>query len=140
MADIFISYSRKDSEHALSLAEKLRAEGIEVWIDQRGIHGAEQWATEIVEGIRGCRTFLLLLSDHSVESENVLKELSLAGERNKRILPVDIHPMEIPAAFAYTLAGLQRVALSDFDGILSAHKRSLLIPLQIIDHSTCDHR
>ncbi len=99
MPDIFLSYSRKDSEHALRLAEQLRAGGIEVWIDQRGITGAEQWATEIVEGIRACSTFILLLSPNSIASENVLRELSLASEKRKRVLPVVIEPIVLPSSF-----------------------------------------
>jgi adenylate cyclase len=125
MADIFISYSRKDSEQALELAERLRAGGTDVWIDQHGIVGAEQWATEIVEGIRACSTFLILLSPNSIESENVLRELSLASEKRKRVLPVDIEPTVLPSSFEYALAGLQRVAISDFDRILHAHKHGV---------------
>ncbi len=119
--DIFISYSRKDSEQALQLAELLRAAGMDVWIDQHGIAGAEQWATEIVEGIRACATFIVLLSPNSVKSENVLREVSLASEKHKRVLPVDLEPTILPSSFEYPLAGLQRVAISDFDSILRAH-------------------
>lgn len=125
MADIFISYSRKDSDHALSLAEKLRADGIQVWIDQHGIIGAEKWATEIVEGIKGCSTFILLISPDSVASENVLRELSLANESRKRILPVEIQRIELPSSFMYPLAGLQRVKIADFEGIIRAHKHGV---------------
>ena len=125
MADIFISYSRKDSREADELVSRLKEAGISVWIDKHGIIGAEEWATEIVEGIHACSTFLLLLSTNSVQSENVLKELSLANETRKRILPVDIHPTELPTSFMYPLAGLQRVALSEFDAILRAHKHGV---------------
>ncbi len=123
--DVFISYSRKDSEHALSLAERLRAEGIQVWIDQHGIIGAEQWATEIVEGIKGCSTFILLISPDSVASENVLRELSLANESRKRILPVEIQTIELPSSFMYPLAGLQRVKIGDFEAIIRAHRHGV---------------
>ncbi len=98
--DIFISYSRKDSEQALTLAEKLRADGIQVWIDKHGIIGAEKWATEIVEGIKGCSTFILLISGNSVQSENVLRELSLASKTRKRILPVEIERIELPSKYS----------------------------------------
>src|ERR1043165_6100491 len=126
MADIFISYSRKDAAAADQLAEQLRNEGMDVWIDRKGIIGAEQWATEIVEGIKGCSTFAILLSQYSIESENVLKELSLASEKQKRILPIDIEEVVIPSSFEYPLAGLQRVALSDFQAIVDAHKHGVL--------------
>ncbi len=125
MPDIFISYSRKDSEQAEQLAELLASAGLSCWIDQRGIVGAEQWATEIVEGIRACSTFILLLSSNSIESENVLKELSLASEKRKRVLPVDIEPTILPSSFEYPLAGLQRVPLAEFDRIVHAHKHGV---------------
>jgi len=41
MADIFISYSRRDSEQALSLAERLRASGASVWMDTAVLSAAE---------------------------------------------------------------------------------------------------
>jgi TolB-like protein len=125
MADIFISYSRRDSEDALSLKAMLEAEGFSVWLDVHGIAGAEQWAREIVEGITSCSTFILLLSTSSILSENVLKELSLASEKGKRILPVDVHPVVLPSTFEYQLAGIQRLAVSDVDGIIRSHRRGV---------------
>ncbi len=125
MADIFISYSRKDSDQALMLADQLRTNGLTVWVDQHGIFGAEHWATEIVEGISSCSTFLVLLSPSSTESENVLKELTLAFEKQKRILPVELQSVSLPSSFEYPLAGLQRVAISDFPAILRAHKHGI---------------
>ena len=122
MSDIFISYSSKDREKAEQLTELLASAGLSVWIDRQGIIGAEKWATEIVEGINSCSTFILLLSTHSVESENVLRELSLASEKRKRVLPVDIESIRLPSSFEYPLAGIQRVAITDFDAIMRAHK------------------
>jgi len=125
MSDIFISYSRQDSEQALHLVERLRSHGLSIWLDQRNIAGAEHWGAEIVEGIHQCSTFLLLVSPASTSSDQVLKELTIASEKRKRILPVELLPTEIPTSFQYALAGLQRVAISDFDGILRAHKHGL---------------
>ncbi len=126
MADIFISYSRKDSAQAIDLADRLRSDGQSVWIDQYGIVGAERWATEIVEGIRACSTFIVLLSQNSIESENVLRELSLASEKRKRVLPVELEPTVLPSSFEYPLAGLQRVAFTDFEAILHAHRHGVV--------------
>jgi TolB-like protein len=123
--DIFISYSSKDKEKADQLSELLASAGLSVWIDRQGIIGAEKWATEIVEGIQGCSTFIILLSQHSIASENVLRELSLASEKRKRVLPVMIEEIVLPSSFEYPLAGLQRVAISEFDKILYAHKHGV---------------
>jgi TolB-like protein/Tfp pilus assembly protein PilF len=125
MADIFISYSSKDRQQAEQLTKLLASAGLSVWIDRQGIVGAEKWATEIVEGIRACTTFILLISPHSVESENVLRELSLASEKRKRVLPVDLEPTELPTSFEYPLAGLQRVPFTEFDRIVHAHKHGV---------------
>ena len=51
MTDIYISYSRRDSEQALSLAERLRAAGVTVLIEQHGIETATSWSREIVDVI-----------------------------------------------------------------------------------------
>ncbi|MEP7234296.1 MAG: TIR domain-containing protein [Ignavibacteriota bacterium] len=96
-----------------------------MWIDQHGIVGAEKWATEIVEGINSCSTFLLLISPHSIESENVLRELSLASEKRKRVLPVELERVPLPSSFEYPLAGIQHVKIADFDAILHAHKHGV---------------
>jgi adenylate cyclase len=120
VSEIFISYSRKDSEQALSLAERLRGEGMSVWIDQQGIEAAKTWSEEIVNAIEGSKAFLLLLSSHSVESGNVAKELSLAYESERTLIPVMIEDVPLTAKFKYPLAGVQRVAYTQFDAITSA--------------------
>ena len=125
MSDIFISYSSNDRDKAEQLSELLASGGVSVWIDRQGIVGAEKWATEIVEGINSCSTFLLLISPHSIESENVLRELSLASEKRKRVLPVVLKRVLLPSSFEYPLAGLQHVEFSDIDGILHAHKHGV---------------
>ena len=125
MSDIFISYSSNDRDKAEQLSELLASGGVSVWIDRQGIVGAEKWATEIVEGINSCSTFLLLISPHSIESENVLRELSLASEKRKRVLPVVLKRVLLPSSFEYPLAGLQQVEFSDIDGILHAHKHGV---------------
>ncbi len=122
MPDIFISYSRKDSPQALELAERLRLSGMDIWIDQHGIEAATQWSKEIVEAIEGCRVFLLLLSEHSIVSKNVIQELNIASESERSIIPIEVESVTLPNAFRYQLAGLQRAHFSDFDGI----ERSLL--------------
>jgi adenylate cyclase len=125
VSDIFISYSRKDSEAVLSLAEELRARGLDVWIDQHGLIGSVHYGAEIAEGLRNCQTYAIVLSQDCVESESVLRELSIAVDRNKRILPIELEMPDLPSAFEYPLAGLQRVKIADIDGIVRAHKHGV---------------
>ena len=62
MPDIFISYSRKDSEQAEQLAELLASAGLSCWIDKAGIDLATSWSKEIVQAIDQCQAFVVLLS------------------------------------------------------------------------------
>jgi TolB-like protein/Flp pilus assembly protein TadD len=103
---------------ALELAERLRAKSIEVWIDLHGIEAATSWSNEIVQAIDQAKAILVLLSASSIESDNVTRELSLAFEAKKAIMPIDIEPIALPTQFRYQLAGIQRAQLSDFDGIV----------------------
>jgi len=120
MADIFISYSRRDSEQALSLAEQLRAAGMTIWIDQHGIEADTSWSKEIVSAIKSCKAFCLLLSDASIASMNVVKETSLASEFKRVIIPIELHQVELTDDFHYQLAGLQRTSINNMDAILHA--------------------
>lgn len=116
--EVFISYSRRDSDQALELAERLGAAGLSVWIDRHGIGGATQWATEIANAIRECNSLVLLITEHSVISENVQKEVALAAARKKLILPVLLRRAPMPVNLEYHLAGIHRLPYSDFDSIL----------------------
>jgi adenylate cyclase len=120
MADIFISYSSKDREKAEQLTELLSSAGLSVWIDQSGIDIATSWSKEIVQAITGCKAFVILLSPNSILSENVAKEVSLAAERKKKILPLDLEPVSLPDELAYHLAGLQRAPMTNIDSIIRA--------------------
>ena len=117
MSDLFISYSRHDSARALELADQLRAWGIDVWIDTQGIDASDQWPKEIVQAIWGCKAFIILISESSLASTNVLRELSLAIEKQKPVLPLKLSAVSLNEDFAYHLAGVQRIAVTDFDAI-----------------------
>jgi adenylate cyclase len=109
--DVCISYSSKDRPRILEIAEQLRGEGVSVWIDQGGIDAASLWTSEIVKAIDGCKVLLLALTTASAESPNVVREVSLALDRKKHILPVNLEPVEVPVALRYPLAGIQHVDL-----------------------------
>jgi TIR domain len=126
MAHIFISYARKDAEAANRLVTTLAKAGYEAWID-REISGGELWKKRIVEAIEQAKAFLILLSPNSVASDNVRKELDIAENRKKLILPLVIAAMKIPPEMEYSLAGLQRI---DFAADPSAGDRQLLSAIQ----------
>jgi TolB-like protein/Flp pilus assembly protein TadD len=123
-AEVFISYAAKDRTRVLDLVERLRAAGVSVWIDQMGIEGATMWSQEIVAAIRSCKVLILAISENSAGSENVVKEVALASEGRKRILPVYIRQAEIPESMAYQLAGIQRIEF--FEGREDAAQQAVI--------------
>src|SRR5882724_1466291 len=94
-SDIFISYSSKDKESADQLAELLISAGLSVWIDQSGIDVATSWSAEIFDAIESCKAFIVMLSPASIASKNVAREVALAFEKNKKILPLDLEPVPL---------------------------------------------
>ena len=87
-AEVFISYEAKDRDRVVGLVSRLRAAGVTVWIEPAGIDVSTMWSQEIVNAIRDCKVMLLSISPHSTDSQNVVKELALAPERKKPIIPV----------------------------------------------------
>ena len=101
--------------------------GVRVWIDEGGIHGASLWGQEIVDAIESARVMVLMLSDASITSDNVVKELSIASEDKKPILPVYLHQAEIPKSMRYQLAGIQHIEY--YEGNEDAAFRSMCTAL-----------
>ena len=111
MGQVFISYSRRDSETIESIVSQLEEEGIDVWLDREDIKPGQQWRKQIVEAIDTAEAFVLNLSPDSGASDNVLKELNLAEEALEPfILPVMLKDMKIPDTMRYQLAGTQFIA------------------------------
>ncbi|MEL7353577.1 MAG: toll/interleukin-1 receptor domain-containing protein, partial [Cyanobacteria bacterium J06560_5] len=113
MARVFISYKRT-VEPDEPIAKRLyRALSVhhEVFIDQAMLVGT-RWAEQIESQLRQTDVLIVLLSEHSVGSEMVLQEVSLAHELYKanghkpRILPVRLayeQPFQYPLS-AYLAA------------------------------------
>lgn len=105
--DVFISYSRKD-EAACKLAFELMAErGLVPWYDKDVGGGA--FKQKIVTRISKAAVFVLLLSKNSVGSPNVSKELSVAVDERRLVIPISIDgiaPRDLADTFKYELTEL----------------------------------
>ena len=88
MADVFISYSRKDIAFARLLNEALGQSQLETWIDWARIPVGEKWWDEICAAIEQASIFLFIISRHSVGSEVCKQEVDQALGHNKRVIPV----------------------------------------------------
>ena len=135
-AEVFVSYARTDRDRVMGLVERLRSASIGVWVDEGGIHGATLWGQEIVDAIDASKVMLLMISDSSINSDNVVKELSIASEDKKPILPVYLHSAEIPRSMRYQLAGIQHIEF--FDGQEDEAFQSMIVALSRLGVSASD--
>lgn len=87
MSHLFISYSSKNREFALRLADDL-IRLCNIWIDREGIHGGLEWEQAIEKAIRECEAFLIIVSPESNDSDWVARESILAEKLNKYRVPV----------------------------------------------------
>jgi len=115
--DVFISYSRKDSEIAERLTKVMDGMGISYFIDRDGISGGEHFINVIAEQIRTCRTFLFIGSSHSYESKWTMKEVAFAFQEKdgKDILPLLIDDTPLPHNYKFLFSDINILSLSEQD-------------------------
>src|SRR5215207_4762260 len=121
MAQVFTSYSRRDTEVVDTIVGKMSEAGIRVWVDRSAIKAGNTWRVQIVEAIDTCAAFVLMLSPNSTASDNVRKEIDLSQDAGRTIFAVMLAPVKLPAEIRYQLAGLQfiDVQMLGFDKAVS---------------------
>ncbi len=77
----FISYSNKDQEFAERLFVDLQSKGVRCWFAPENLKIDDKFPTTIGETVRVYDKLLLVLSEHSVHSSWVEKEVEMAMEK-----------------------------------------------------------
>ncbi|MDJ0676810.1 MAG: TIR domain-containing protein [Calothrix sp. MO_167.B42] len=98
--DVFISYSRADSDLARKINDSLQIQGKTTWFDQESIASGSDFKQEIDRGIKASDNFLFILSPRSVNSPYCKDEVEYAASLNKRFVTLlhrevntnDLHP------------------------------------------------
>src|ERR1051326_713754 len=86
---VFMSYSRRDSDVMWRTAKYLRAQGINVWVDnEKLVPGTAIWEEEIEKALKAASAVVVVMSPDSKNSEWVRREISLADQYRKHILPI----------------------------------------------------
>jgi WD40 repeat protein len=98
--DVFISYSRTDSEFVHALDDHLRSEKRTVWVDWEDIPPGSDWQQDIYEGIDDSESFIFVLSPKSLASVYCGRELERAQKGGKRIVPIALDGTTSDAAGA----------------------------------------
>jgi hypothetical protein len=114
MADVFISYSRKNIAFAKLLHEALQENDLGTWIDWQDIPPSADWLAEVYEAIEQSDTFVFIISETSLESEICRYEIAHAVKHNKRLIPIVIQDIEA-GKVPKELAALNWIFFEDTD-------------------------
>jgi hypothetical protein len=123
--DVFISYSRADSDFARKLNDELQLQGKRTWFDQESIASGADFAQEICQGIQACDNFLFILSPRSVNSPYCADEVEYAAQLNKRFVTV-LHRQVNSDELHPELAKVQWIDFNQNQGDFHANFRQLV--------------
>ncbi len=104
--DVFIAYSRVDSDFVRRLNNALQIQGKTTWFDQESIASGSDFQQEIFRGIETSNNFLFIISPNSIESPYCVEEVEYALKLNKRVVTVLYRPVQ-SSALPPCLAGIQ---------------------------------
>jgi hypothetical protein len=115
-APIFISYSSKDRDMAETICRALEARGHQCWISCRDVPPGQNFQEAIVQALRSARVMLLVFTANANNSDEIKKELVLAGRHRVTVVPIRVEDVVPSDAFAYELATRQWIDLySDWE-------------------------
>ena len=98
MKQLFVSYSRQDTEFTRRITERLQADGLEAWVDWQDIPPSVDWMKEIQKGIEDADIFLFLVSPDSIASPICADEVAHAIKNGKRIIPLIVRDFDARSA------------------------------------------
>ena len=108
--DVFISYSFDDQTDAEEIVNKLTTVyGISCWICTRDILKGAHYKREITEAIEASQVVVLIQSKHAVESSEIPKEIGIALEEEKKIIPFRIDTAKLKNDLRYDLTGVEYI-------------------------------
>ncbi len=102
MSSIFLSHNSKDKPFVRKLADDLRKAGFYAWVDEAEIKLGDSLIEKIREGIDKTEYVGVVLSNNSINSEWVKKEIDIAMNqeiegRKVKVLPIMLEHVEPPS-------------------------------------------
>ena len=86
--DVFFSYSRGDTQTAMLIKSAIQSLGYSVFYDQDILEGDSNWRATIAKNIADCSALVFFRTQNSVKSKWCQREVNIADEADKTILPI----------------------------------------------------
>jgi TPR repeat protein len=106
--DVFISYSRKDTDIANQICDAFDKHGITYFIDRQGIGGGQEFPDVLADAICDSNLFLFIASENSYESKFTKSEITFAFNEkpHNSILPYIIDASTPPRGIRFTFSAI----------------------------------
>jgi len=102
--DVFISYSHRDKAVADAMCFALEESGIRCWYAPRDVAPGKTWADAIVEAIAASRVLVLIFTDFSNKSDQVVREIDQAVQNGVPIIPFKLTETAPQGGLSYYLS------------------------------------
>ena len=132
---LFVSHVSEDRAEAMEIVAALERRNILCWIAPRDVQPGHPFDDEISTAIDGCRAMLLVFSDHCNDSEYIRREVTVAGESQKLVIPFRIENAQPKHGLRVRLADLHWI-----DGFI-AREQAVDVLVQALGlNTTTSHR
>ena len=101
---VFISYSSADRDIARQVCDYLEQGGLTCWIAPRDVVPSAEYAEQLIGAIESARLMLLILSDKSNTSPQVVREVERAVSNGMPILPFRIEDVQLTKSMEYFIS------------------------------------
>ena len=103
---VFISYSSENKNIADAIVADLEQHSIRCWYAPRDIMPGKPWMGSIVEAIKNSEIVVLVYTEESNKSQQVMREMTLAFDSGKTIIPFKLSATDMNENLSYFLAGV----------------------------------
>jgi hypothetical protein len=110
---VFLSHSSQDYEIADIIRQSLERAKVTCWIAPRNLVEGEIWQSGVVRGIGGSEVVVCILSSSANQSDQVEREIAIACERRKTVIPLRIDDTKLSDNLDFYLGRLQWLDASD---------------------------
>jgi formylglycine-generating enzyme required for sulfatase activity len=110
-AQVFISHSSKDRKIAQTICGALENRGFTCWLSSRNVGGGENFQEAIVRAIRSAKVMVLVFTANANNSDEIKKELVVAGKYGLVVIPARVEDVVPNDAFMYEFATRQWIDL-----------------------------
>lgn len=108
--DVFISFSFADQAIAEDIVNILTSKyGISCWICTREVDGGKRYKRLIPDAIRESNVVVFLQSEDAVESKEIPKEIGIAFDADKTIIPFKLDQAQLKGDMEYDLYGVEYI-------------------------------